>query len=114
MGISDRSSDVCSYDLLVAEPHPVPDIELHLVLRTGKKRQEGCGECSDPGGAGGKRGSTGAGRQQARDLVGAAVDEIQDRLVARLACAPEETDIALVDHLTGLVDRFKPLVRVNL
>src|SRR3546814_447443 len=25
---------------LVAEPHPVPDIELHLVLRTGKKRQE--------------------------------------------------------------------------
>src|SRR3546814_9266731 len=64
---------------LVAEPHPVPDIELHLVLRTDKKRQEGCGERSDPGGAGGKRGSTGAGRQQARDLAGAAVDETEAR-----------------------------------
>src|SRR3546814_7158875 len=95
MGISDRSSDVCSYDLLVAEPHPVPDIERHLVLRTGKKRQEGCGERSDPGGAGGKRGSTGAGRQQARDLAGAAVDETEDRLVTRLACAPEETEVEI-------------------
>src|SRR3546814_5894698 len=66
---------------LGAEPHPVPDIELHLVLRTDKKRQEGCGERSDPGGAGSKRGITGAGRQQARDLAGAAVDETADRLV---------------------------------
>src|SRR3546814_11701560 len=76
---------------LVAEPHPVPDIELHLVLRTDKKRQEGCGELSDPGGAGVKRGSTGAGLPQSRDLAGAAGYEPEDRLGTSLASAPRET-----------------------
>src|SRR3546814_12993222 len=46
---------------LVAEPHPVPDIELHLVLRKDNKRQDGLGERSDPGGAGGQPGTTGDG-----------------------------------------------------
>src|SRR3546814_21019033 len=88
---------------LVAEPHPVPDIELHLVLRTGKKRQEGCGERRDPGGAGGKRGRSGAGRPQARALAGAAVDAPEDRLVPRLAVGPGETAVVLVDLLARLL-----------